>query len=112
MIVEDCLAAKRRPNLMRMGILLINQSLSAEFVIECLFGWEAGLDEAVPCVHLLLWVELPPEKGIELLVCRARELSTKKLELVHPTRPKIYADLLERRTQELNTVLEGEGLAE
>ena len=47
-----------------------------------------------------------------MVVCRARELSPKKLELVHPARPKILADLLERRTQELKTLLEGELLAE
>ena len=49
---------------------------------------------------------LLPEKEIELIVCRARELSTKKLEFLHPTRPKILTDLLERRTQELKAILE------
>ena len=43
-VVEDRLASKRRPNLLRMGILFITEWLPAEFVIECLFGWEAGLD--------------------------------------------------------------------
>ena len=40
------------------------------------------------------------------------ELSTKMFELVHPARPKILSDLLERRTQELKTVFECEVLAE
>ena len=40
------------------------------------------------------------------------ELSPKKLELVHPARPKILNDLVERRTQELKTILECEVLAE
>ena len=51
-------------------------------------------------------------EGDELVVCRAGEHSTEKFELVHPARPEIFADLLERRTQELKTVLEGEVLAE
>ena len=48
MIVEDRLASKRRPNLLRMGILLITESLSAEFVVECVLRWKACLDEPVP----------------------------------------------------------------
>ena len=43
---------------------------------------------------------------------RVGELSTKKLELVTPTRTKILAYLLERRTQELNAILEGEDFAD
>ena len=53
-----------------------------------------------------------PEKEIVLVVCRSRELSTKKLELVQLTRPKICADLLERRTQELKTLFEGDDFAD
>ena len=49
---------------------------------------------------------------MELLVCRAGELSTKKVELVHPARTKILPDLLKRGTQELQAVLEGEVHAE
>ena len=48
MIVEDSLASKRRPNLLRMGILIVTDGLSAEFVEECILGRETGLDEAVP----------------------------------------------------------------
>ena len=47
-----------------------------------------------------------------MVVCRAGELSMKKLELVNPARPNILADLLERNPQELKTVLEREILAE
>ena len=49
---------------------------------------------------------------IELISCRVGELSPKKLELVHRTRPKILSYLFERPTQELKTILEGEDLAE
>ena len=41
-----------------------------------------------------------------MVVSRARELSPKKLEFLHPTRPKILSDLLQRRAKELKTVLE------
>ena len=57
MIVEDGLAPKRRPKLLRMGIRIITQGLPAKFVIECLFRSEAGLEEAVPRVHLLEWLD-------------------------------------------------------
>ena len=69
-------------------------------------------DEAVPEVHGLVWVDLLAEKEIELLCHRVVELSTNNFELVHPARPKILVDLLERRTQELKTILEVEVLAE
>ena len=42
-----------------------------------------------------------------MIVCRGGELMTEKFELVHPIRLEILADLVERRTQELKTVLEG-----
>ena len=41
----------------------------------------------------------------------AREISTKKFELVQRARPKILGYLLERRTQELKAILECEDLA-
>ena len=47
-----------------------------------------------------------------MVVCRGGELSTKKFELVHPARPEILADLFERRTQELKTILERDVFAE
>ena len=48
MIVEDVLASKHRPNLLRMGILLSTECLSAEFVVERLCeGGETGLDYAI-----------------------------------------------------------------
>ena len=47
-----------------------------------------------------------------MFVCRGVELSRKKSELVHHARRKILSDLLERRTQELKTALDGEVLAE
>ena len=95
-----------------MGMLLITECLSVKFVVECNPWWETGHDEAVPGVHVLVWVDLLQEKEIELIVRRAGELSTKKPELVHPARPEIFADVLERRTQELEAILEGEVLAE
>ena len=61
MIVEDCLAPKRRPHLLRIGILLITECLSAEFVVERLFGWKADPDEADPGIHVLVWLDLLPE---------------------------------------------------
>ena len=48
MIIEDGLAPKRGPDLLLIGILLIPDGLSAEFVVEWILGWEAGLNEAVP----------------------------------------------------------------
>ena len=54
MIVEECLAPKRRPHLLCMSILLITDGLPADFVVEQILGWEAGLDEAVQLVHVLM----------------------------------------------------------
>ena len=48
MIVEDGLAPKCGTNLLRISILLITAVLSAEIDVECIVGWEPGLDEAVP----------------------------------------------------------------
>ena len=67
-IVKDGLAPKRVPKHLRMGIVITTDGLSAEFVVECILGWEAGLNEAVPWVHVLLWFDLLPEKEIELVV--------------------------------------------
>ena len=111
MIVEDRFASKRGPHHQRMGLVRIRECLVAEFVVHCIFGWQTGLDEAVPGVHVLVLVELLGENEIELIVLRAGELSTKKYDLVNPTRPKILSDLLERLTLELKTVLEGEVVA-
>ena len=43
---SSCIQTSTKPS--RMGILLITESLSAEFVVECVLRWKAGLDEAVP----------------------------------------------------------------
>ena len=48
MIVENGLAPKRGPTHLRMGILIVTECLSAEFVEKRLFGWENGLDDEVP----------------------------------------------------------------
>ena len=56
MSVEDRLAKKRGAILLRISILLITDALSAEFVVECILGWEAGLDKGMPRVHVRLWV--------------------------------------------------------
>ena len=45
---------------------------------------------------------------IELLIPCVWERSRKKSDLVHLTRPKILGYLLEPRTQELQTIIEGE----
>ena len=85
MIFDDRLALKRGPHLLPMGILLISESRSAEFVVECIFRWETGLDEEFPGVHGLVYLHLLEEKDIELIVLRA-------VELVHHGRPKIHSD--------------------
>ena len=47
-----------------------------EFGVACLLGCEAGLDEAVPLVHVLVRVDLLAEKEIEMFVRPVVELST------------------------------------
>ena len=103
---------RRRPHLLRMGIFLITDGLPVEFFVECILGWETGLDQAIPWVYVHVWIQLLGEKEVELISRRVGELSTKKLELITPTRTKILAYLLERRTQELNAILEGEDFAD
>ena len=53
-----------------MSILLISDDLSAEYVVECILWREDGLNETIPGVHLLVWVELLPEKEIAFIGCR------------------------------------------
>ena len=88
-----------------MGILIVTDGLCAEFVVECILCWEARLDEGVLWLYVVVWVDLLPEKEIELMARRVGELGKEKPELLHPARPKFLADFLERRTEELQTVL-------
>ena len=53
-----------------MGILIVTDGLTAEFVVESILGLEAGLDEAVQGVHVIVWIELIPEKEIEVISLR------------------------------------------
>ena len=73
---------------------------------------DAGLDEELPRLHGLVWVDLLTEKENELISGRGGELITMKFEVLHPTRLKILANLLEIRSQELKTVLQGVLLTE
>ena len=76
MIVENGLALKRRPNLLSMSILFITDGLAAEFVVQCILGWEAGINEAVPGIHGLVGRDLLAEKDNQLIGRRLGDLST------------------------------------
>ena len=53
MIVEDGLTPKRGPNLLRIGIPIVPDVMTAGFFGECILGRESGLDKPILGVHLL-----------------------------------------------------------
>ena len=112
MVVDHGLVSKRGPNLLRMRILLFSDCMTAEFIVECIVGWESCLAEPVPGVHVVVWVDLIAEKDSGFRGLCAGELNRKMVDLVSPNRPMILVNLLEGVTQELKSFVYGDDFAE